>query len=187
MIREFDLRIGHNALDRIWREHGRMEKRRSKSQRKQDPAHIKAQWALFQQIRADTKDLGDIPRYWQQAQRLHPPVVLRTAREIRSGLLLWTFAQARSASTSAVFGTRIQQHSARYGVSLRDLVWQTDNGGELNSDFPKALGDSQHVRISSAAHTYQSDVESVYRLEEDEFFDLEGFSSRGEFLAKAHT
>jgi hypothetical protein len=27
----------------------------------------------------------------------------------------------------------------------------------------------------------------VHRLEEDEFFDLEGFSSRGDFLAKVHT
>jgi hypothetical protein len=33
----------------------------------------------------------------------------------------------------------------------------------------------------------QGDVETVHRLEEDEFFDLEDFSSRGEFLAKVHT
>ena len=60
-------------------------------------------------------------------------------------------------------------------------------GGEFKGDFPAALGDSQHVRIPPAAHTYQSDVETVHRLEEDEFFDLESFSSRGEFLAKVHT
>jgi len=170
LIREFDLRIGHNALDRIWREHGLLEKRRRKYQRKQDLAHIKAQWALFQQISANTKDLDDIPRYWRQAQRL--PVVQYTAREIRSGLLFWSFAQARSASASAVFAARIQQHLDRYG-------------GE--GDFPKALGDRQHVRIPPAEHTYQSDVETVHRLEEDEFFDLKDFASRGEFLAKVHT
>jgi hypothetical protein len=55
LIREFDLRIGHNALERIWHEHGLIEKRRRKYQRKQDLARIKAQWALFQQISADTK------------------------------------------------------------------------------------------------------------------------------------
>jgi hypothetical protein len=27
----------------------------------------------------------------------------------------------------------------------------------------------------------------VHRIEEDEFFDLESFSSRGDFLAKVHT
>ena len=43
------------------------------------------------------------------------------------------------------------------------------------------------MRIPPAAHTYQSNVETVHRLVEDEFFDLETFASRGEFLAKAHT
>ena len=66
LIREFDLPIGHKALERIWREHGLITKRRRKYQRRQDLAHIKAQWALFQQISADTKDLDDIPHYWSQ-------------------------------------------------------------------------------------------------------------------------
>ena len=128
---------------------------------------------MFQQISADTKDLDDIPHYWPQAQRLELPVIQYTARDVRSGLLFWAFAERRSAAASAVFAARIQQHLDRYGISLRDLVWQTDNGGEFKGDFPHALGDSQHVRIPPAAHTYQSDVETVHRLEEDEFFDLE--------------
>jgi transposase len=118
LIREFDLPIGHCALERIWREQGLMEKRRRNYQRKQDLAHIKASWALFQQISADTKDLDDIPRYWLQAQRLRLPVIQYTAREIRSGLLFWTFAQQRSASASAVLASRIQQHLDRYGRSI---------------------------------------------------------------------
>jgi transposase len=187
LIREFDLSISHGALERIWRQHSLMKKRRRKYQRKQDLAHIKARWAVFQQISADTKDLDDIPHYWTQAQRLRLPVIQYTARDVRSGLLFWAFAQRRTAAASAVFAARIQQHLDRYGVCLRDLVWQTDNGGEFKGDFPQALGDSQHVRIPPAAHTYQSDVETVHRIEEDEFFDLESFSSRGDFLAKAHT
>jgi transposase len=187
LVREFDLPVSHGALERIWRVHGLMCKRRRKYQRKQDLAHIKARWTVFQQISADTKDLDDIPRYWLQAQRLKLPVIQYTARDVRSGLLFWAFAEGRSASASAVFASRIQQHLDRYGVSLRDLVWQTDNGGEFKGDFPKVLGASQHVRIPPAAHTYQSDVETVHRLEEDEFFDIEDFSSRGDFLAKAHT
>jgi transposase len=184
--REFDLPLSHMAIQRIWREHGLLKPRKKKYQRKQDLAAIKARWALFQQISADTKDLDDIPRYWPQAQRFALPAIQYTAREVRSGLLFWAFAEKRSAAASAVFAARIQQHLSRCGVSLRDLVWQTDNGGEFKGDFPKALGDSQHVLIPPAAHTYQSDVETVHRLEEDEFFDLEEFSSRGDFLAKVH-
>ena len=194
--REFDLPPSHMAIQRIWRQHGLIRKRRRKYQRKQDLAAVKATWRLFQQISADTKDLCDIPRFWPQAQRLELPLVEYTAREVRSGLLFWAFAHQRSAAASAVFAARIQQHLQRWGVCLRDLAWQTDNGAEFigsydrhghRTGFPAALGDSQHLRIPPAAHTYQSDVETVHRLVEDEFFDLEEFSSREEFLAKAHT
>jgi len=196
LIREFDLPLSHRTLERIWRQHGLLHKRRRKYQRKQDLAHIKATWRVFQQISADTKDLNDIPHYWPQAQAFALPAVEYTARDVRSGLLFWAFAQRRSAAASAVFAARIQQHLERCGVSLRDLVWQTDNGGEFigsfdrhghRTGFPAALGDSQHVRIPPAAHTFQSDVETVHRLVEDEFFDLESFSSRGDFLAKTFT
>jgi len=198
LLREFDLPVSHRTLERIWRVHQLLPKRRKKFQRKQDLAAIKATWRLFQQISADTKDLCDIPRFWPQAERFRLPAVQYSAREVRSGLFFWAFAQRRSAAASSVFAARIQQHLDRYGISLRDLVWQTDNGGEFvgraNSDpaqprsgFPAALGDSEHVRIPPAAHTFQSDVETVHRLVEDEFFDLEDFSGRGDFLAKAYT
>ncbi len=143
--------------------------------------------AYNHRLRLVEKDLDDIPHYWTQAQRFHLPVIQYTARDVRSGLLFWSFAQQRSSTLSAIFAARIQQHLHRYGISLRDLVWQTDNGGEFKGDFPAALGDRQHVRIPPAAYTYQSDVETVHRLEEDEFFDLENFASRGDFLTKVHT
>jgi transposase len=196
LIREFDLALSHRALERIWRGHGLMHPRRRKYQRKQDLAHIKATWRVFQQISADTKDLDDIPHYWPQLQALGLPGVQYSARDVRSGWFCWAFAQRRSAAASSVFAARIQQHLQRCGVSLRDLVWQTDNGSEFvgsydrqghRTGFPAALGDSQHVRIPPAAHTFQSDVETVHRLVEDEFFDLESFTSRGDFLAKAFT
>lgn len=196
LIREFDLPLSHRAVERIWHARGLMPPRRRKYQRKQDLAHIKARWRVFQQISADTKDLDDIPHYWPQAQAFDLPIVEYTARDVRSGLLFWAFAQRRSAAASSVFAARIQQHLERCGISLRDLVWQTDNGSEFvggrdrhgrRTGFPAALGDSQHVRIPPAAHTFQSDVETVHRLVEDEFFDLEAFADRGDFLAKAFT
>jgi transketolase-like protein len=85
LIREFDLPNSHRALERIWREHGLLKKRRRKYQRK-DLAHIKARWALFQQISADTKDLDDIPHLLATgpalalaAHSIHPGDSQRTA------------------------------------------------------------------------------------------------------------
>ena len=95
-----------------------------------------------------------------------------------------------------MFADRIQRHLDRCGIDLPHLAWQTDNGsefiGELQPDgsrdgFPRAIRffGSQHQRIPPAAHTYQSDVETVHRLIEDEFFEIVSFSSRSDFLAKA--
>jgi len=194
--REWDLPLSHMAIHRILQEHGLIHPRRRRYQKKQDLAALKATWALFQQISADTKDLDDIPHYWPQMKTLGLPAVQYTAREVRSGLQFLAFASQRSARASALFAQRIQTHLQRCGVVLRDLTWQTDNGGEFigelqpdgsRSHFPAAVTyfGSQHERIPPAAHTYQSDVETVHRLIEDEFFDLESFSSRADFLAKA--
>ncbi len=193
--REWELPLGHTALSRILREHGLIPRRRRKYQKKQDLAALKETWALFQQISADTKDLDDIPHYWPQMQAHRLPAVQYTAREVRSGAQFVGYASQRSAQASALFAQRLQAHLARCGVNLRDLTWQTDNGsefiGELQPDgsrshFPAAVTffGSQHERIPPGAHTYQSDVETVHRLIEDEFFDLETFRSRAEFLAK---
>jgi transposase len=137
LIREFDLPLSHRALERIWRVHGLLQPRRRKYQRKQDLAHIKATWRVFQQISADTKDLDDIPYYWPQSQALALPAVQYTARDVRSGWFCWAFAQRRSAAASSVFAARIQKHLEHCGVSLRDLVWQTDNGSEFVGSYDR--------------------------------------------------
>jgi hypothetical protein len=184
------------AIQRLWREHGLGKPRRRKYQRKQDLAALKATWRLGQQISADTKNLDDIPHYWPQLQTRGLPLIQYTAREVPSGLQFIAFAQRRSAGASALFAHRRQSHLQACGVDLPNLVWQTDNGGEFigallpngsRSGFPAAVTcfGSQHERIPPAAHTYQSDRETVHRLIEDEFYDLETFRSRREFLAKA--
>ena len=196
LIREFELPLSHGAAERIWRAHGLIRKRRRKYQKKQDLAAVKATWRHFQQISADTKDLDDLPSYWPQAQLHRLPSIEYTAREVRSGLLFLAFAQRRTKGASQLFAERIQTHLQRCGVDLKNLAWQTDNGGEFVGElqpdgsrdgFPRAVTffGSQHQRIPPGAHTYQSDVETVHRLIEDEFFEIESFSSRSDFLAKA--
>ena len=43
----------------------------------------------------------------------------------------------------------------------------------------------KHYTIPPGATTYQSDVETVHRLIEDEFYQIEAFYSRKDFLTKA--
>ena len=194
--REWGLPLSPLAIQRIWHAHDLVKPRRRKYQRKQDLAALKATWRLGQQIAADTKDLDDIPHYWPQRRARGLPRIQYTAREVRRGLPFLAFAPRRSAGASALFAHRLQSHRRACGVDLPNLVWQTDNGGEFSgalepdgsrAGFPAAVSffGSQHARIPPAAHTYQSDVETVHRLIEDEFYDLETFRSRRDFLAKA--
>jgi hypothetical protein len=48
---------------RIWREHGLLKKMPENINASRTSRTSKLAGALFQQISADTKDLGDIPRY----------------------------------------------------------------------------------------------------------------------------
>ena len=120
--------------------------------------------------------------------------VRRPARKRWRWACAEAFAQKRSASASAVFAARIQQHLDRCGVDRRHLVWQTDNGSEFISVHDPAgqrTGSPRPGRQPASPHpargAHLRDVETVHRLVEDKFFDLETFASRGEFLAKAQT
>ena len=151
--REWDLPRSHRALQRIPRPHGLLRPRQRRYPKQPDRAALTAPWALFPQISADTPDLDDIPHSGPQMQALHRPAVQDTARQVGSGLPFLTFASRRSAQASALFAQRLQTHLQRCGVILRDLTWQTDNGGEFIGElqpFPvpgrRHFG-SQHERI----------------------------------------
>jgi transposase len=131
LIREFDLPLSHRALERIWRQHGLLKNGSANISANKTSPTSKPPGASFSKSPPTPKDLDDIPRYWPQAQAFDLPAVEYTAREVRSGLLFWALAQRRSAAASSVFAARIQQHLERCGISLRDLVWQTDNGSEF--------------------------------------------------------
>ncbi|MBW2059278.1 MAG: hypothetical protein JRJ26_17460 [Deltaproteobacteria bacterium] len=81
-------------------------------------------------------------------------------------------------------------------ADLTDCRIQTDNGSEFigswNAKSPSAftltvesIPGLQHHTIPPKAHTYQADVETAHRLIEDEFYEVETFLDRTDFLQKA--
>jgi transposase-like protein len=195
---EFELPPSIGAIARILRQQGLVRPRKRKHVTKQDLRARKAAWPVFSKLCHDTKDLDDIPCYWTQAQALRLPLVQYTAREVRTGLTFADYAQSRSASLACVFAERVISHLAACGVELSKVGFQTDNGseyiggkdgqGRLHGFKPTVEGHGlSHNFIPPSAHTYNSDVETVHRLCEDEFFDREGFRNRSHFLAKAQS
>ncbi len=194
LVREFDLKVSHNAVARIIRQHGLTRARKKKPATKKQLRAVKRAWKLFGQLSADTKFLQDIPCYWPQMMRLRLPRFQYTVREIVSGACFTAYADELSKSYAVFMAEQLSSHLAWHGVQLKGLVWQTDNGCEFQENkeergLPstvRTLG-SDHRFIPPKRYTWQSDVETVHRLVEDEFSDREQFRSRDEFFAKANS
>jgi transposase len=194
----FGLSLSEKAIRRIWKQEGLMRRKRKKHKTKQNLRAIKAQWKLFEQTSIDTKDLDDIPELWPQIKALGLPKVQYTAREVTSGMMFIAYANERSLIYADLFAKRLIQHLRCCGIDLRDCRFQTDNGSEFigawnakdDSIFTKSVTcvqGLQHTTIPPGAHTWQADVETVHRIIEDEFYEVESFTSRNDFLRKATT
>lgn len=192
---EFELPVSEGAIARILRQRSLVRPPKRKHVTKQDLRAVKAQWPVFSKVCHDTKDLDDIPHYWLQAKALGLPLIQYTAREVRTGLTFADYAQERSAALACIFAQRVMNHLAASGVPLEEVGFQSDNGSEYTGGRDRrrpphgfkptveARGIT-HTFIPPAAYTYNSDVETVHRLCEDEFFDRESFRSRPHFLDK---
>jgi len=190
--RAHNLPCSHEAIRRILNEHGLIKKRRKKHKRKKDLAKIKKKWKLFGQFSVDTKDLKDIPHYWPQMKSLKLPKYQFTAREVRSGLMFLGFSNEKTAASACLFARLLCEHLRNCGLDLKKTKFQTDNGSEFIGCFRQdrtrdgferiveGFG-ANHKRIPPRAWSYNSDVETVHRTIEDEFYDLETFANIRDF------
>ena len=196
--REFDLPWSEKALRRVFRDHGLDRPyRRRKHQTKRCLRAVKRQWRLFQQIDVDTKDLSDIPEYWVGLKGRHLPRYQYTARDVTTGLLFLGYSDELALGYATLFADRILTHLRACGVRLQTVTWQTDNGSEFigswqakaPSAFTRTLeaAGGVHKTIPVRQHRFQADVETVHALMEPEFYEIERFRHRPQFLAKATT
>jgi transposase len=191
--------LSSKTMRKIWREEGvSSRKRRKKHQTKQNLREIKRQWALFQQIDEDTKELKDIPEYWIQMKQKGLPTIQYTARDVTTGMLFMGFAQERSLDYTTCFAHYLNNALLTLGVDLSTTTRQSDNGSEYigswqakeDSAYTKAVQSiqgQQHQTIPPGAHRFQSDVETVHNLVETEFYEIEAFRDRTDFLNKAYS
>jgi len=195
---EYDLPWSEKAMRRIFKEHRLTRRyRRKKHQTKRYLRQVKKKWRLFQQIEADTKDLCDIPEYWMVMNRAWLPRYQYTARDVTTGLLFLGYAQELSLAYADIFAQRIIRHLQSCDIDLSRTTWQTDNGSEFigswqakeDSEFTKtveAVRGQKHRTIPPGRHRFQADVETVHNLMEGEFYEIETFTDRSDFIRKAN-
>ena len=119
------------TIRKIWRKNGVSSRcRRKKHVTKQNLREIKKQFALFERVCEDTKDLNDIPEYWPQMMDKRLPKVQYTFREVSCGVQFLGFADERSLINATLFAEYINEHLKRYGLIIENGIRQSDNGSE---------------------------------------------------------
>ena len=121
----------------------------------------------------------DIPEYYPYIEKFNLPKYQYTAREVTSGFQFLAYADELSIAYATEFIRIILEHLKNHGVNLKGIRIQTDNGSEFIGSWNKKgisaftevveSYEAQHVTIPPKRHTFQSDVETVHRIIEDEF------------------
>ena len=194
-----DLPQSPKTMRKIWREAGIPSRKRPKKHvTKNNLRAVKKLFQLFEQSMEDTKDLMDIPEYYLQAKILNLPQVQYTFREVSCGILFLGFANNLSLTHAELFAVYINHFLKKFNALPQKPMRQTDNGSEYigswNAKEPSAytrtiesLPGQWHNTIFPGAHRMQSDVETIHNLMETEFYEIEQFSNRIDFMNKATT
>lgn len=190
------LKVSESAIHRVLKEHGLLRKHRKKYQRKQDLRAVKAKYKSLTHHQEDVKHLYDIAHYWDQMTSLKLPKYEYTVRDTKSGFTFVAFANEYNEQYSTLLTETYLKHLAAFGVDLSEVMIQTDNGSEFGAKkrdikTPGFINTiviehgAKHQFIPPGCSNANGDVESFHATIENEFFDLERFSSRDEFFKKA--
>ena len=191
--------LNSKTIRKIWRAAGCSSRRRPKKHvTKNNLREVKKRFALFEKMVEDTKDLWDIPEYWPQMKAFNLPKVQYTHREVSCGPIFLGFANQRSLTHAHLFAIYINHFLKKFNALPKDenSSRQTDNGSEYigswNAKKPsaytlaiEALQGQHHHTIFPGAHRMQSDVETIHNLMELEFYEIESFTNRLNFMQKA--
>jgi transposase len=196
--REFELSTGHNAIHRIFKKHGLINKQREKKRYKRNSLRsIKEQLKPFELIQIDIKYLIDIPWLYPFLKGFNLPKYQITARDVKTGTVYVFFCYEKSIASTIRATDILLTHLKFCGIDLKDTAIQTDNGSEFSGNrikhsrgYTAFLRDKwgiKHRFIPPRYPNANADVETFHRIIESEFYSREVYMNMKEFLDKTFT
>ena len=189
------LRASEGAIYRVLKERNLLLRRKKKYRIKQDLRSVKARYQSLTHHQEDVKHLYDIPYYWPQMMAGKLPKYEYTIRDAKSGFTIVAFANEYSEQYSILLTETYLSHLKSFGIDLREVVIQTDNGSEFGArkkdvttpGFVNTIiveWGASHNYIPPGCSNANADVESFHSTVELEFFNLESFKTKEEFFRK---
>jgi len=192
-----DLEICKETIRRVWRKAGLSNKRRLKHDTKQNLREVKKQLNFLEFVCEDTKELCDIPEYYEAMKKRNTPKIEYTFRDVSTGMVYLGFSDDKSLNKSTLFAKYLNNRLKNLGLDLSNTTRQTDNGSEYigswnaksESSYTRAVESikgQKHQTIPPRMHRYQADVETFHDIIEREWYEIEKFRDRKDFIAKAY-
>ena len=193
-----DITVSAETMRRIWRKHGINNRRRRKHETKRNLRAIKKELGFMAMVCEDTKELKDIPEYYPAMMNKGTPKEQYTFRDVTTGMMYLGFANEKSLAHSTLFAEYMNKHLIKLGIGLTKTTRQTDNGSEYIGSWNakqassyttmiESIKGQRHVTIPPRRHRWQADVETVHDIIEREWYEIETFKNRRDFMAKAYT
>lgn len=194
IINNLKLKYSAKTVHKVIKRNCEVKKHRTRYRKKMDMSTIKAQYKPFEKIQIDTKYYNDIPEQYAAYKAGHIPRFQLTARDYRTGMVLLGFTNYKDAVSTAIFADYVIGYLKGLGYEPNEVVFQTDNGtefidplGRQTTLFETIVAEQGigYVRIPPKAPRFNSDVESFHNTIENEFLNIEKFTSLVEFVIKA--
>ena len=197
IIEEHNIKASYGAVARVLKDAGLTRQRKKKYKVQRDLREVKKKMSPFDKIQIDLKELKDIPQYYPFLVKGFPKYQF-SARDVRTGITFLSYGYEKSASNVGIFLFYLLSHLKNNNVDLSKLVMQSDNGSEFIGSSKAIYAKTAYQNIAGkfnvttalippGSPTFNSDVEAMHRLIEDEFYDVELYSDKVDFLNKAFT
>ena len=193
----FDLNVSVSAIYRVLKEHNLIKPHKKKYKKKRDMREIKNKLKPFELIQVDIKYLDDMPHFYKYYKLFNLPRYQITARDVKTGMLFIFYAYEKSVASTVLAMKMLINHLKKNGVDISNITIQTDNGPEFSGtrknhkqgfkSFLTSTLKVKHKYIPPGYPNYNADVEASHKLIENEFYELEDFMSKKDFLNKAFT
>ena len=194
IIHNLNLHYSAKTVHKVIKMYCTINKHRTRYRKKKDMAAVKAQYKPMEKIQIDTKYYNDIPEQYEAYLQGIIPKYQITARDYRTGMTFMGFTNHKDTVSTAIFADYLIGYLKGLGYEPKEIVFQSDNGTEFidplyheTTVFETTLAKHGvgYTRIPPAAPRFNSDVETFHNTIENEFLNIEKFTSLVEFLIKA--
>ncbi len=197
LIKRYNIKLSVSTIYRILKDADLIKPRKKRWQKRRELAAYRRRKKALRRWQVDAKHLRDILEIYHLIRQGEIPKYQYPAWDVVSGTTFIAYADELSVINSMRFIFLLLRWLKKYGVPLEEVEITTDKGSEFIGSVDKkgepgfslvvtSFG-SRHTTIPVGRPEWNGSVENFHGRIEAEFYEVECFKNRQDFLSKAFT